>query len=44
MGLVADQTGQYRLAFLGGAVVNSIVVLLFLGVRAPIRTPRLPMT
>jgi len=44
MGLVADQTGQYRLAFLGGAVVNSIVVLLFLGVRAPIRTPRMPMT
>jgi MFS family permease len=44
MGSVADQTGQYRLAFLGGAVVNSIVVLLFLGVRAPIRTPRLPMT
>jgi hypothetical protein len=26
MGSVADQTGQYRLAFLSGVVVNSIAV------------------
>jgi MFS family permease len=38
MGFMADQTGHYRLAFLGGAVVNSMAVLLFLGVRSPNKT------
>jgi MFS family permease len=39
MGAVADQTGQYRLAFLGGTVVNSLVVLLFMLARPPVRQP-----
>jgi MFS family permease len=34
MGFVADQTGHYRLAFLGGAMVNSLAILLFRGVRS----------
>ena len=37
MGWVADQTGQYTSAFLGGAVVNSLVVLLFTLARPPVR-------
>ena len=28
MGWVADRTGQYKLAFLGGTVVNGLVLLL----------------
>jgi MFS family permease len=39
MGSVADQTGQYPLAFLGGTVVNSLVVLLFTLARPPVRKP-----
>jgi cyanate permease len=42
MGSVADQTGQYTLAFLGGAVVNSLVVLLFTLARPPVRQPEVP--
>jgi MFS transporter, OFA family, oxalate/formate antiporter len=38
MGWVADQTGHYTVAFLGGAVVNSLVVLLFTLVRPPVRS------
>jgi MFS transporter, OFA family, oxalate/formate antiporter len=40
MGFVADQTGHYRLAFLGGAMVNSLAVFLFLGVRSPDKTSK----
>jgi hypothetical protein len=39
MGWVADQTGQYTLAFLGGTVVNGLVVLLFTLARSPARQP-----
>jgi OFA family oxalate/formate antiporter-like MFS transporter len=39
MGFVADQIGHYRLAFLAGAMVNSVAILLFLGVRSPDQTP-----
>jgi hypothetical protein len=39
VGWVADQTGQYPLAFLGGTVVNSPVVLLFILARPPVRQP-----
>jgi MFS family permease len=37
MGWVADRTGQYRLAFLGGTVVNGLVVLLCMLARPPVR-------
>jgi MFS family permease len=43
MGFVADQTGQYALAFLGGTVVNSLVVFLFLLAHPPVRKPQAPM-
>jgi hypothetical protein len=39
MGWVADRTGQYRLAFLGGTVVNGLVVLLCMLARPPVRHP-----
>lgn len=37
MGLVADQTGHYLLAFLGGTVINTIVVGLFILATPPAR-------
>jgi MFS family permease len=43
MGWVADRTGQYVLAFLGGAVVNGLVVLLCMLARPPVRPPELPV-
>ena len=39
MGWVADHTGQYMWAFLGGTVVNSLVVLLFILARPPAQSP-----
>jgi MFS family permease len=39
MGWIADQMGQYTLAFLGGTVVNSLVVLLFVLAPPPVRQP-----
>jgi MFS family permease len=38
MGWVADETGRYMLAFLGGTVVNSLAVLLFTLARPPVRS------
>ena len=42
MGWVADRTGQYVLAFLGGTVVNGLVVLLCMLARPPVRHPSAP--
>jgi MFS family permease len=39
MGWVADATGRYVLAFLGGTVVNGLVVLLCALARPPVRHP-----
>jgi OFA family oxalate/formate antiporter-like MFS transporter len=39
MGWVADRTGEYRLALLGGTVVNGLIVLLCLLTRPPRRRP-----
>ena len=39
MGWVADRTGQYMLAFLGGTVVNGLVLVLGMLERPPVRPP-----
>jgi MFS family permease len=40
MGWVADRTGQYALAFLGGTIVNGLIVLLCVLARPPVRHPQ----
>jgi OFA family oxalate/formate antiporter-like MFS transporter len=43
MGWVADRTGQYLLAFLGGTVVSGLVVLLCVLARPPVGHPQVPV-
>jgi cyanate permease len=43
MGWVADHTGYYFLAFLGGTVINTLVIFLFMFAKPPHRPPRAPL-